>query len=206
MIVNGPSHQLLKARVAHLIRDRPGTGTWRGILQKQGSPGCWTAETNPYKPSGWLSWGRKFKIHTVRVDNNRVPTYLHAVWILAFEAQGNVDVCVVRNHVMHHLAQLLANIRYQVIDRVLQKAFLDEYTLHQADEPWSLGDKVPRATNQESRDVNYSTISRPWDNVIFKSIELLWKYHVRICIKYLLAMHGNHGEKIDQRIMTRDPW
>ena len=124
----------------------------------------------------------------------------------AFEAQGNVDVCVVRNHVMHHLAQLFANIRYQVIDRVSQKAFLDEYTLHQADEPWSVGDKVPRATNQESPDVNYSTISWPWDNVIFKSIELLWNYHVRICIKYLLAMHGNHGEKIDQRRMTRDPW
>lgn len=55
--------------------------------------------------------------------------------MIAFEAQGNVDVCVVGNHVMHHLAQMLANIGYQVIDRVSQKTFLDEYALNQADEP-----------------------------------------------------------------------
>lgn len=31
---------------------------------------------------------------------------------------------------------MLANIRYQVIDWVSQKSFLDEYTLNQADEPY----------------------------------------------------------------------
>lgn len=50
--------------------------------------------------------------------------------MIAFEAQGNVDVCVVGNHVMHYLAQVLANIGYQLVYRVSQEAFFDEHTLN----------------------------------------------------------------------------
>ena len=55
--------------------------------------------------------------------------------LLQMKAQGDVDVCVVGNHVMHYLPQVLANIGYQLVYRVLQKAFLYEDTLNQRDEP-----------------------------------------------------------------------